>query len=45
LRAAVSMIAAPVEVIVVDGAGHDLKRGDFDSTPAVAALLGAGQPP
>ena len=49
LRAAVSMIAAPVEVIVIDGAGHDLKRGDFDSAPAVAALaaaaLGAHQPP
>jgi predicted alpha/beta-hydrolase family hydrolase len=49
LRAAVTTIAAPVEVIVVDGAGHDLKRGDFDSAPAVAALaaaaLGAGQPP
>jgi predicted alpha/beta-hydrolase family hydrolase len=38
LRAAVTMIAAPVEVIVIDGAGHDLKRGDFDSAPAVKAL-------
>jgi predicted alpha/beta-hydrolase family hydrolase len=39
LRAAVSLIAAPVRVIAVDGAGHDLKRGDFDSTTAVGALM------
>ncbi len=45
LRAAVSMIAAPVAVIVVDGAGHDLRRGDFDGAPAVTALLGAGHAP
>jgi predicted alpha/beta-hydrolase family hydrolase len=40
LRAAASMIAGAVEVIVIDGAGHDLRRGDFDGAPAVKALLG-----
>jgi uncharacterized protein len=45
LRAAMATIAAPVAVIVIDGAGHDLRRGEFDSTPAVTALLGAGQAP
>ena len=38
LRAAVAMIAAPAQVVVVDGAGHDLRHGDFDSAPAVTAL-------
>jgi predicted alpha/beta-hydrolase family hydrolase len=45
LRAAVAMIAAPVEVVVIDGAGHDLRRGDFDSKSAVEALLGTGRQP
>jgi uncharacterized protein len=40
LRAAVATIAAPALVIVIDGAGHDLRRGDFDSGPLVEALLG-----
>ena len=44
LRAAVSTIAAPVAVIVIDGVGHDLRRGEFDSA-GVKALLGAGQAP
>jgi predicted alpha/beta-hydrolase family hydrolase len=44
LRAAVSMIAAPAQVIIIDGAGHDLKRGDFDSTAAVAALTATCRP-
>jgi uncharacterized protein len=38
LRVAVEAIPAPTQLIVIDGAGHDLKRGDFDSTPLVQAL-------
>jgi predicted alpha/beta-hydrolase family hydrolase len=45
LRAAAALIAAPVAVIVIDGAGHDLRRGAFDSAPAITALLGAGPSP
>jgi predicted alpha/beta-hydrolase family hydrolase len=40
LRAAVASIPAPTTVLPVDGAGHDLKRGRFDLTGAVAAVLG-----
>ena len=40
LEQAVSAIPAPVRVIAVDGAGHDLKRGRFDLAPVVAAALG-----
>lgn len=40
LRRAIPMIAAPVAHVIVDGAGHDLKRGKFDATPAIRALLG-----
>ena len=39
LRAAVSMIPAQSEIIPVEGAGHDLKRGRFDFDRVVAALL------
>jgi uncharacterized protein len=41
LRAAVAAIPVPVQVIVIDGAGHDLKKGNFDCAPAVAALTRA----
>jgi predicted alpha/beta-hydrolase family hydrolase len=40
LRAAVSAIPAPVRIIPVAGAGHDLKRGRFDLEAVVNALLG-----
>lgn len=40
LRSALSLIPAATRLIPVDGAGHDLKRGRFDLTPVVAALLG-----
>jgi uncharacterized protein len=39
LRAAVGLIPAPTQIIVIDGAGHDLKRGRFDLAMVVAALL------
>jgi len=38
LRAAVAVIPAPTQVITVEGAGHDLRKGDFDAAPAVRAL-------
>lgn len=40
LRAAIAAIPVPARLIVVEGASHDLRRGDFDSEPVVAALLG-----
>jgi predicted alpha/beta-hydrolase family hydrolase len=40
LRLAVAAIPAATPVIVVDGAGHDLKRGRFDFAAIVAATLG-----
>jgi uncharacterized protein len=39
LRDAVALVPATTEIITVDGAGHDLKRGRFDLTPVVAAIL------
>ena len=38
LQAASALIAAPMQLIAVAGAGHDLKRGRFDLSPAIAAL-------
>jgi uncharacterized protein len=38
LCAAVSAIPAPAQIIVIEGAGHDLKQGNFDSAPMVTAL-------
>jgi predicted alpha/beta-hydrolase family hydrolase len=38
LRDAISSIPALTEMITVDGAGHDLKRGRFDFAPVVAAV-------
>lgn len=39
LRAAIVAIPAPARVVVVDGAGHDLKRGKFDLGAIAAALV------
>jgi uncharacterized protein len=41
LHDAVQAIPQPARVSVIDGAGHDLRRGDFDMTPAIAALTAA----
>lgn len=44
LRPALAAIPAPMQLIDIAGAGHDLKRGRFDLAPVVAAglrLLGA----
>jgi uncharacterized protein len=39
LRVAVGLIFARTRIIVVDGAGHDLRRGRFDLAAVAAALL------
>ena len=39
LQAAVGLIPAPTRIIVIDGAGHDLRRGRFDLAAVAAALL------
>jgi hypothetical protein len=39
LRLATSLIPAPTEVMPIEAAGHDLKRGRFDLGAVVAALL------
>jgi len=39
LQQAVTLIPAPTRIIPIDGAGHDLRRGRFDCTEVVAALL------
>jgi predicted alpha/beta-hydrolase family hydrolase len=39
IRAALALIPAATRLIVIQGAGHDLKRGRFDLGPVVAALL------
>ena len=38
LRAATRLPAGPVQLVLVDGAGHDLKRGRFDLSPILTAL-------
>jgi predicted alpha/beta-hydrolase family hydrolase len=40
LRAAVGLIPAPAQIIVIDGAGHDLRRGRLDLARVASALLG-----
>ena len=40
LEAAVALIPAPARLTIIEGAGHDLKRGRFDLAPMAAALLG-----
>ena len=39
MESAVKAIPAAHELIFVDGAGHDLKRGRFDLSPVVSALV------
>jgi predicted alpha/beta-hydrolase family hydrolase len=39
LRLAVSVIPAPVQVMPIEGAGHDLRRGRFDLGAVVGAAL------
>jgi len=39
LRAAVSAIPAPIQVMPIEGAGHDLRRGRFNLAAVVAAAL------
>jgi uncharacterized protein len=38
MRDAVALIPAATQLIVIEGAGHDLKRGAFDLTPLAAAM-------
>jgi predicted alpha/beta-hydrolase family hydrolase len=40
LQAALSLIAAKATLFVIEGAGHDLKRGRFDLTQMLAAVSG-----
>jgi uncharacterized protein len=40
LRAAVALIPGRTEIIAVEGAGHDLKRGRFDLAGVAQALAG-----
>ena len=39
LRAAVAQIPAPTELMPIENAGHDLRRGRFDLAAVAAALL------
>jgi uncharacterized protein len=39
LEEAIEAIPARTRLLIIDGAGHDLKRGRFDLGPVVAALL------
>jgi uncharacterized protein len=45
LRQAMGMIFAPTQLIVIEGARHDLGRGRFDPTATVAALLAETRAP
>jgi predicted alpha/beta-hydrolase family hydrolase len=40
LQAATALIPARTTILPIPGAGHDLKRGRIDWSPAIAALLG-----
>ena len=40
MELALAMIPAPTKLLVIEGAGHDLKRGRFDLADMVAALHG-----
>lgn len=42
LRSAISVIPASAQIIPLEGAGHDLRRGRFDFKAPVAALLEQG---
>ena len=39
LEAALVLIPAPTKILIIDGAGHDLKGGQFDFAPVIAALV------
>ena len=39
IKSAITLIPAPVELIAIEGAGHDLRRGRIDLAPIVAAVL------
>jgi uncharacterized protein len=39
LRSALLLISAPTELIAINGAGHDLKRGQLDFVSIVSAVL------
>jgi predicted alpha/beta-hydrolase family hydrolase len=41
MRVAIALIPGATQLIPIEGAGHDLKRGRFDLAPLVAAVLGA----
>jgi uncharacterized protein len=41
IKSALSLIPGATQLIAVDGAGHDLKRGRFDLAPVVEALASA----
>ena len=43
LRQAIAVIPAPTKLITIEGAGHDLKKGNFDPAPVVTALLAHGR--
>jgi predicted alpha/beta-hydrolase family hydrolase len=40
LEAALKLIPAPSQLISIEGAGHDLKKGRFNLAPIVTALIG-----
>ena len=40
LQTALSLIPAHADLLIIEGAGHDLKRGRFDLAPMLAAVLG-----
>jgi predicted alpha/beta-hydrolase family hydrolase len=42
LRRAVAAIPGPTRLITIDGAGHDLRKGNIDPAPIVAALAAEG---
>jgi len=39
------LIPGPTQLLVVEGAGHDLKRGRIDLEPVIAAVLDKSSPP
>jgi len=39
LRGAIRLIPAPTQLIPIEGAGHDLRRGRFDLASVITALL------
>jgi uncharacterized protein len=39
MEKAIALIPAPTRLITIEGAGHDLRRGRFDASATLAALL------